>query len=370
MEKMDEIFYKRLVQRYADGHANEAEMEVFFHLLKEGKLEKYLESHMNKAAEIEVAGAFIHKIFNWKRWIAAASIILAIGIGSYFIFFNRQRTEPTPVAKNTDIEAPKSTKATITLADGSIISVDSLNTLVQGDVKLMRTSEGKLVYQVRGQYPAAEIQYNTLINPRGSKVIDMQLSDGSRVWLNAGSSVTYPVAFTGNERKVNITGEVYFEVVHDAMMPFKVTKGNMEVTVLGTFFNVNAYEDEAAIKVTLLEGEVNVKRYKSNVRLNPGDQASIQDQFGITIRRPDLEEVMAWKNGTFYFNNTNIRDIMRQAARWYDVEIGYEGNVTNEFFGGTVPRTENISQLIKALELTKTVKIELKGKKVIVKPAK
>jgi ferric-dicitrate binding protein FerR (iron transport regulator) len=280
-------------------------------------------------------------------------------------FNNKQETGTPPIVKTTDVESPKSDKAVITLADGKIIAVDSLTSYSQGSVTVTRTADGRLVYSGLGK----EVQFNTLTNPRGSKVIDMTLADGSHIWLNAGSSITYPVAFTGNERRVSMTGEAYLEVAHNSAMPFTVSKGDVNVQVLGTKFNVNAYEDENDIKVTLLEGSVKVSKGNSSNVIKPGQQARVANDIKI-INGVDLEQVMAWKNGTFYFNNTNIEVIMREAARWYNVEVSYEGNVKNEFFGGTVPRTENISQLIKALELTKTIKITVEGKKLIVRPAK
>ena len=314
--------------------------------------------------------------FMIKRLAVAASIIMVIVISSYFAFFN-SKNEKSITANSTtkDIIAPSTNRAMIRLSDGSIVYLDSSGngTLAsQSGVNVIKTADGKIIYNPPGAASKKGVAlYNTLINPRGSKVIDMTLTDGSRVWLNAGSSVTYPVVFNGHDRVVTITGEAYFEISQDASKPFKVIKGDLKVEVLGTHFNVNAYDDESEIKVTLLEGSVKVstaKQLNASTIISPGQQARITKNKVETVNDVDLESVMSWKNGIFYFNNSNIEMIMRQVANWYDVEVEYQGNVRNEYFGGTISRSENISQLIKALELTKTIKIKIQGKKLIISP--
>lgn len=314
--------------------------------------------------------------FRIKQLAVAASIITVIVLSSYYVFF-RPSVEKNIIANTTpaDINAPASNRALITLSDGRTVYLDSVGNgalVSQSGANVIKTADGKIIYAPSGsESQHDESIYNTLINPRGSKVIDMTLTDGSRVWLNAGSSVTYPVLFNGQDRVVSITGEAYFEITHNAAKPFKVTKGNMEITVLGTHFNVNAYDDEGEMKVTLLEGSVKVstnQRASYSKMLKPGQQAGIKQNNIETFNDVDLESVMSWKNGIFYFNNASIEMIMRQVANWYDVEVEYQGNVRNEYFGGTISRSENISQLIKALELTKTIKINIQGKKLIISP--
>jgi len=192
------------------------------------------------------------------------------------------------------------------------------------------------------------------------------LADGSRVWLNAGSSVTFPVAFIDNERTVSITGEAYFEVAPDKTKPFRVTKGLMQVEVLGTHFNVNAYDDEVIIKVTLLEGSVRLKINEETQILKPGEQAQVSGTVNI-LKNVDLQAVMAWKDGRFSFSRVNIETIMRQAARWYDIDIEYRGKVEGTLSGG-VSRDVNASRLFHVLELTDKVRFEIEGRKVIVIP--
>ncbi|MBS1738646.1 MAG: FecR domain-containing protein, partial [Bacteroidetes bacterium] len=242
-----------------------------------------------------------------KRWLAAASIILLIGIGIGVYTWMKPSKQLPPIAKATipnDILAPTNSRAMITLADGSRVFLDSLNNgavATQGNVQLVKLANGQIAYNPTSTITdhQSPITYNTLTNPRGSKVIDMKLSDGTHVWLNAGSSITYPVAFAGDERKVTLSGEGYFEVAHDASKPFHVGVGEMDVKVLGTHFNVNAYPDEGEIKTTLLEGSVQVREGKSEIVLNPGQQAALQTS-SHRLQRSDnvnVEEVMAWKEG-------------------------------------------------------------------------
>lgn len=311
------------------------------------------------------------RFLSWRRIAVAASVVLAICTASYFIFFSPERKKDHIVQEQgKDIEAPTITKATITLADGRTVSVDSLTSLTQGDIRLVKTAEGKLVYDGSSlTVNSSQLSYNTLTNPRGSKVIDMTLSDGSHVWLNAGSSVTYPIAFIGNERKVTITGEAYFEVTHDASKPFYVNKSDMNVQVLGTKFNVNAYDDEPAFKVTLLEGSVNVSAGSNSLIIKPDQQAIIAGKEGLLLNKDvDVEEVMAWKNGRFAFGEkTDITTIMRQVARWYDVTVEYQGKV-DLHFGGSMSRQVNVSRVLEKLEMTGSVKFKIEGQKIIVMP--
>lgn len=321
-----------------------------------------------------------------KRWAVAASIVLMMGLGTYVLFFNKPAKQDeivrTPVVPN-DVKAPEANRAMITLADGRKIYLDSVGggqLAVQSNVKLMKTTDGKIAYE--GSSTSINVTYNTLTNPRGSKVIDMTLADGSRVWLNAGSSITYPVAFISNERKVTITGEGYFEIEAspnpsegEGKRKFIVESRGVTTEVLGTHFNVNAYDDESDIKVTLLEGSVKVALasprndgQKSEKIIKPGEQvmASINGQLAIR-KDADIEEVMAWKNGYFNFKSLNIEAIMKQISRWYDIDVSYDGNVGKETFSGIVKRNSNVSQV---LEIIKQggVEFKIERKKITITP--
>lgn len=308
----------------------------------------------------------------WQRWLAAASIIVIAGLSTYFLLFHKKEApgEVAQTAASNDITPPATNKAVITLADGSELYLDSTGSgqlAMQDNIKLVKLANGQIVYRTAGGKTKSEHQYNILSNPRGSKVVEMELADGSHVWLNAGSSIRYPVAFTGNARKISITGEAYFEVAHNAAMPFKVISGTTEVTVLGTHFNVNAYTDEANTKVTLLEGSVKVNSPGTAKVLRPGEQAQITDKI-VVASNADLEEVMAWRTGKFIFGaKADIETIMRQVSRWYDVDIAYQGKITSHF-GGTISRQVNISEVLKILEATGNVKCSVQGKKVIIAP--
>lgn len=311
------------------------------------------------------------KFFSVRRIAAAASVIVLLGAGTYFFFFNYKKTATInqPVAVS-DIQAPSSNRATITLGSGRKIFLDSAangKLAEQGHTTITKTANGVLAYQSSAK--EASVVYNTLTNPRGSKAIMMSLSDGSRVWLNAESSVTYPVQFIGSERKISITGEAYFEVTHDAKKPFIVSRGDMNITVLGTHFNVNAYDDEKDIRVTLLEGSVKITAGRQQLLLSPNEQAQVTHNGNMHLDKSiDVEEVMAWKDGRFVFGEkTDINTIMRQVARWYDLDVEYHGTV-DLHFGGSMSRQINVSKVLEKLEMTGSVKFKIEGRKIIVIP--
>jgi len=354
-----------------------------------------LQEMVDEVLRFDKQQAVIKVIPLWKKLAVAASFIAALSFGAYMLLKDNNSaltTGPELVEGLTrDVPAPDKNRAQIKLSDGTIIYLDSA---VNGElatvdgVKLTKTADGQVAYSgslttdhsplTAGASPLT----NTLTNPRGSKVIDMTLSDGSRVWLNAGSSVTYPVAFIGNERKVSITGEAYFEIAHNANKPFFVTNGDVQVKVLGTHFNVNAYEDDDAVRVTLLEGSVRVSRTDlppasaGGIMIKPGEQAISNEhsplpdgasaKAGLTIdHSPDMEQVMAWKNGSFVFGEAmSAEEIMRQISRWYDVEVIYEKKPTGHI-GGSISRTVNITKVLQILEATGTMKFRVEGKKVI-----
>lgn len=311
------------------------------------------------------------KTMVWFRSVAAV-VIVALAAGTYFYFNLRSHQSIVTVQqKQDDIAPPSGNKAVLTLANGTRIELDSTGNgtlAMQGKIKIIKQSGGAISYTGNA---AGVISYNTLIVPRGSKPINLVLSDGSKVWINVGSSLTYPVAFTGNERKVKITGEAYFEVVYNEKMPFIVQNGDLQVKDLGTHFNVNTYDDEVSEKITLLEGLVQVSRNSSSELLKPGQQASMSNNGNNNIRvlnDVNIDEVVAWKNGKFMFdNNTDIGTIMRQISRWYNVDIEYQGNISQRFWG-SISKNVNVSQVLKILEATGGVKFKVEGNKIIVIP--
>jgi transmembrane sensor len=368
-----------LFERLTNADAIGKELTQFYEYDKEKGWLKLKETYtFNEEAEVIP----IRKIFPWKKFAVAASIIATLFIAGYWFVSREQSSivsDPSSVVTTTDVKAPDKNRAQIKLADGTIVYLDSAangELVTANGVQVIKRNDGQIIYSTLAsndsRLPAASapLTYNTLSNPRGSKVIDVTLADGSRVWLNAGSSLTYPVAFTGNERNVTITGEAYFEIAHDKTKPFTVSKGEMKVEVLGTHFNVNAYDDEENIKVTLLEGSVKVSSAVSRQSsvLKPGQQAIAAVDGGLrTVDDIDLETVMSWKNGQFSFSNTDLQAVMRQIARWYDVEVVYEGTPPNEEFVGGTSRQENVSAVLKVLEATGKIKFKVEGKIVTVR---
>jgi ferric-dicitrate binding protein FerR (iron transport regulator) len=255
------------------------------------------------------------------------------------------------------------------LANGKKIVLDSMSNgvvAVQSGAKILLKNDQVSYNNTR---EAEAVSYNTMSTPRGRQYT-LVLSDGSKVWLNAASSITFPTSFMGKERNVEITGEAYFEVAHDAERPFKVKVGDMQVQVLGTHFNVNAYEDEGDIKTTLLEGSVKVSKGNENTLIVPGEQAVILNSpsgvGGITVKKDiDLDEVVAWKNGLFNFNNADLKTVMRQLSRWYNVNIIYTGEIPNRVFGGEMQRDLHLSQVLKLLEKN-NVHFKIDGKNIVV----
>jgi transmembrane sensor len=214
---------------------------------------------------------------------------------------------------------------------------------------------------------SSEVVYNTISTPRGGQY-QLMLADGSKVWLNAASSLRFPASFVGKERKVELLGEAYFEVAKNAKMPFKVKVNGMEVEVLGTHFNINSYENESTIRTTLLEGSVKINKNNSSSLLKPGQQAQMNKAGEIKIiNDADVEEAIAWKEGKFQFDRADIHDIMRQLTRWYDVDVEYKGTVSSHF-GGTISRDVNLSQVLNMLHLTGEVKFQVEDRKVVVMP--
>ena len=213
------------------------------------------------------------------------------------------------------------------------------------------------------------LAYNTITTPKGGQY-QVTLMDGTRVWLNAASSLHYPTVFKGSERSVQLTGEAYFEVAKNSKMPFRVTSNGQVTEVLGTHFNINSYPDEQGTTTTLLEGSVRILNAKSDaaILLKPGQQSGSDASGKIKVANVNPEQFVAWKDGKFIFTNANIESIMRQVSRWYNVEIEYKGDASKEKFGGRTSRFTNVAELLEILELTDHVQFEIEGRRIIVMP--
>jgi len=308
------------------------------------------------------------------RWMAAAALLLLAGSG--WLLYGRHNAVRS-VAASSPLQAPPaqdvvpgSNKAVLTLADNSTINLDDAKNGVlgqQGNTQLVKNKDGQLTYHTTAASPLA---YNLLTTPRGGQ-FQLLLPDGSKVWLNAASSLRYPTSFSGKERVVELQGEAYFEIAHNASMPFKVSilsrKGQAPaaIEVLGTHFNVKAYADEPAVRTTLLEGSVRVRKGGAALPLQPGQQASWTGTTEIKVATADVEEAVAWKNGLFKFSEATVEDVMRQLCRWYDVEVVYTNGIPKDLFQGEMYRNVNVSRVLKVLEAS-GVHFTVEGKKILV----
>ncbi|BAV04542.1 FecR family protein [Filimonas lacunae] len=383
----------KLVKKYQEGTATPAEKDFIeqyyqhFHTQEKAsaqwnndhkqQLENNLLQRINLQIEQEstpvvpVVPLYKRSLFK----IAAAVLLLATGTA---IYIASQHTDNKHTATAQQDVAPGGNKATLTLADGSVIVLDNAGNgklTSQNNFSVIKASDGKIAYQQDSVASALVMQYNLLSTPLGGRY-QVTLSDGTTVWLNSSSSLRYPTAFNGATREVELTGEGYFEVARNSAKPFHVIvpvkragERKMDVKVLGTHFNINAYEEEQQVNTTLLEGSVVVGIGSQSKCIAPG-QAAALDLYSqqLLVKNADTEGAVAWKNGRFAFHHQNIKEVMRQIARWYNVEIVYEGKISDEDFGGEIPCSENLSKVLKMLELTGIVHFRLEDRKVIVKP--
>ncbi len=322
-----------------------------------------------------------YNLYYLKSFAVAAMVLLAITTGIYF-YTNRDISETeqfTEINLKNDI-LPGYNKAILTLADGSRISLDDAAKGLlasQGNIAITKTNNGEIVYEKnawdKGKNVTDRSVINTIQTPKGGKY-QVRLPDGSKVWLNSATTLSYPTTFTGTERKVLLKGEAYFEVAPNKNVPFRVESDDQVVEVLGTHFNINSYDDEDFTKTTLIEGSVKVilnsrTEISSRTRfLKPGEQSLTNaSRAGIRIENADTEKAIAWKNGYFKFKNTPIKEIMREVERWYDVELVYEGKIPTDEFTGFISNDVKISAVLKIMEESGGVKFSVKGKKIKVK---
>ena len=353
------LHWEKFDKQISDGKLNTE--DKFSSLMKEIKAETFA-----------VPAANTHKWY--IRLAAAAAIAGLIAMGIYFFLrpdpsMQVAKTENVRSGNNNDVLPGKNT-ATLTLSDGTTVILDEAQNgtvSTQGNTKILKLDNGILSYNASHKGKVVEVLYNTISTPKGGQY-QVLLSDGSKVWLNAASSLKFPASFTGKERKVELLGEAYFEVAKNDNMPFKVEADGMEVEVLGTHFNINSYDDESTVRTTLLKGSVRINGAKSKSFLKPGQQAKLERDGDIKIvNNADVDQAVAWKEGRFQFNRADIHEVMRQIARWYNVIIEYKGIVSSHF-GGTISRDVNLSQVLEMLQLTGEVKFHVEDKKVVVTP--
>ncbi|QEC40309.1 FecR family protein [Pseudobacter ginsenosidimutans] len=312
----------------------------------------------------------------WQRVAIAASFVIVVSGGVYLYFNMTRNNDPVVAGKKQDLLQqdilPPEGTAILTLADGRKVALDGKQNPAlanQGGSSISNESDG-LVYK---QGEAAKEVLNTVTTPRGV-MFSVTMADGTRAWLNTASSIRYPAAFTGSERRVTITGEVYFDVAKDAKRPFIVMADNSEIRVLGTQFNVNAYSNEPSVRTTLVTGKVEVGMPAINDKavLKPGQQARAQrgDAALALIKNADLEEVTGWRNDKFVFQGegASIQDIMKQLQRYYDIDVEYQGKIPDDHFVAIMPRSLPISRILQVLQKTERIKFRIDDRKVIVMP--
>lgn len=308
----------------------------------------------------------------WLR-VAAGILLLAGCFMSYYVHAHKKVKQFASADKKKPLKndvSPGGNKAILTLANGTKIDLNNVKNGVlanQGKTVLKKDKDGQIIYEAPGDKTKDPSSvFNTITIPKGGQ-FQIVLSDGSKVWLNSASSITFPAAFSKTERRVTITGEAYFEVAKNKGMPFRVVAGKQTVEVLGTHFDINAYADESAIKTTLVEGSVKVSADSQSATLSPEQQSSVfyNKPGKIGINTVDTDDILAWTTGHFQFEKAEIPLIMREAARWYDVEIKYEGEVPQRRFTGSISRNVNLSELLKMLKYT-GINFKIEGKTIIV----
>jgi len=362
----EEEYYRLLVRRYTDGTATNKELEVFISLANEGKLDKYLTEAISEVAGITEENkqaiyvqAKVKSL--WPRIAAAAAVLFVISTGAYFLLHNRTIVQQTAVVQSKGI-IPGHNQATLTLANGQkiILSKGLSGTLAQqGNTKINVTGAKEVVYSQSGE--AAAITYNTMSTAVGeASPYPLVLADGTKVWLNSKSSIKFPTAFNGNKREVEIIGEAYFEVVHNASNPFTVKAGNQIVEDIGTAFNINSYGDEPNIKTTLVRGSAKVSANGIDKILVPGQHSLVTSQ-SIVLQDADSEAETAWINNKFIFHSLELHNAMRQLSRWYNIKVIYDYNPKNVLLGGRFSNTNDINKLLKAFEQTGAVKFKIEG---------
>ncbi|MGZ3852717.1 MAG: FecR family protein [Flavisolibacter sp.] len=391
---MDSKEFQELIERYLSEHSTPGEIEQLKLLLDNpsyiSQLEMLMDQQLSdntistidypevvkriklgieKDIEHQNNSTRVFPLLIARPWMVAAALIVIVATLGVFWLRNRNVgpiNKPALVSSPAPIVAGKNA-AILTLSDNTKIVLDSAH---NGIVAVQNGSDvvlkgGQLVYNAGN---SATALYNTMTTPKGRQ-FSVVLSDGTKAWLNAASSLRYPTVFAGKERRVEITGEVYFEVAKNKQMPFKVkVSPNMEIEVLGTHFNVNSYSNEPSVNTTLLEGTVQIVNGAETQVLKPGQQARVNSNQKISvIGDVDLKKVMAWKNGVFDFEDASLQDVMRQLERWYDIEVVYEKGIPNIEFVGSLSRDLSLQDVLKGLKLSE-VNFRIEGRKLIVMP--
>ncbi|QEC78492.1 FecR family protein [Mucilaginibacter ginsenosidivorax] len=381
--------FQQLIDKYLNGQATADEVQLLMELFDNAQtnndwdeqtlgVKHELEDKMLQRLQSAVQQSQAEhqpKIFRLLAFRNVAAAVIGLMVISAGAYYSMQRKATDKAVANKAVVKhdadPGKNQAVLTLDNGEKVVLDSarIGTIAQKrNVSITKTKDGQLVYQAsRGSDSPANgpVTYNTISTPRGGQY-QVILPDGSIVWLNAASSLKFPTAFTGNQRHVELTGEAYFEVAKNPSKPFAVNVGALNVKVLGTHFNINAYTDEDNIKTTLLEGLVQLTSGNSHSLLKPDEQGIVKGD-NIQVVEVDAQRAVAWKNGFFDFNRATIRDIMKQLSRWYNIEVVYKGKVSDDEFMGRIERSVKLSQVLHVLELSR-VHFKVEDKKITVSP--
>lgn len=315
-----------------------------------------------------------HRTYSYKLWTTVVAAALGILLLSIYVYY-REKSAPLKqsITRVIDDVAPGSNKATLRLANGRIISLDSSpdGTIAQEQgVTISKKESGRLIYNLTDADKETKNGLNVIATPKGGQY-QVQLPDGSKVWLNAASTLIYASSLRergDDKRRVTLTGEAYFEVARDKQHPFIVVTGDQQVEVMGTHFNVNSYADEEVIRTTLLEGSVKVEMnavkptYPKEVVLKPGQQSSLT-KTGIKVTPADIETAVAWKNNKIIFKEADVQVVLRQVARWYDLDVKYNGPIPKDLITGTISRQSQLSTILKMFSMIGiTYRLEEQGK--------
>ena len=377
---MNEQEAQKLIDRYNQGIASpEERILVERWYLKEAAERTFLGEddfeHLDKemwVGTLKKAGLSHKNNKSFKLWVklaGAAAILLLAGVGIYFYSINHPVQQVAKAKALVQDVAAGGNKAILTLSNGEqIVLTDAAKGKIaeQTGISIRKTADGQLIYAADKhvlQDKSKELVYNKIETPKGGQY-QISLPDGTVVWLNSASSLKFPAKFSAKERRVELTGEGYFEVAHNPAKPFRVISNKQEVEVLGTHFNMNTYADEDGDRTTLLEGSVLLKQFGKQALLKPGEQAVLKGKT-IEIAPADVELAVAWKNGYFMFKQASLKTLMRQLAKWYDVEVSYSGNIPPLLFSGKIHRNTSLAQTLELLSFSK-VNFRIEGRKIAI----
>ncbi|SEA88335.1 FecR family protein [Pedobacter hartonius] len=360
-------------KRFISGEGTTEDIAFFESFYIQYNQKHFQTTEAEQSEDIEEAWKQINAVIRTPKrklslsWLAAAAVLLIVS--TIFIYVARHHSDPATTSVYANDIPPGSHKAILTLSDGRKINLDDRNKgLVTSDANatIRKTNTGEIIYE--SSRPTAQIAYNRMSTPVGGKY-ELRLSDGTLAVLDAGSSIEYPVSFIGEQRQVEVSGQVYFEVSHDPKRPFLVKFNDQVVKVLGTRFNINAHADEPDSRTTLLQGCIALQSGGTETLLKPGQQGILQKgQDQVSVVNVNADKVVSWKDNYFHFEKENIREIMRQLSRWYNIEVVFEGAFKEEEFSGDISRNKNISQVLRMLEYSQAVHFKISGRRVIVMP--